>query len=106
MALTTKLNTVLLVSINQAIIEATRSILDKEENLLLINRAITSNNLFDTIGETQPNVILLDFLFQTNPFVLVDKIVSRFPKSVVVAILSETEAINLDRVVLSGARAF
>jgi len=106
MIATTGLKSILLISTSQTVIEATRAILEIQANLHLIDRTITPNNLFNTLVESQPDVILLDFQFQSNPFVLVDKIVSRFPMSVVVAILSESEAVSLDRVVLSGARAF
>ncbi|MFU8827255.1 MAG: AAA family ATPase, partial [Brevefilum sp.] len=48
----------------------------------------------------------LDFAFQKQPFNLLDKLTAEFPKTAVVAILSEVEMNQSDRVVLSGARAF
>ncbi|MDY6867974.1 MAG: AAA family ATPase [Chloroflexota bacterium] len=51
-------------------------------------------------------MILFDFTFHAQPFDLVDKIISSSPKSAVIAILWESKNIDLDRVVLSGARAF
>ena len=65
-----------------------------------------TNDLITVISQSKPDVILLDFGFQQHPFYLVDKIASDFPKSAIVALLSESEMVNLDRVVLSGARAF
>jgi len=97
---------ILLLSKNPSIIDATRASLTQEENLNLIENEITSLNLFQIIAQVQPDVILLDFEFQTNSLDLVDNITSEYPQSAVIAILSEPDMINLDRVVLSGARAF
>ena len=97
---------ILLVSANPLIVEATREDLAEEQLLNLIDREVTPADLFSTISKAQPDVVLLDFEFQPQPFDLVDEIASRFPTSAVVAILTEAEMVNLDRVVLSGARAF
>jgi pilus assembly protein CpaE len=106
MAPTTNTTTILLVSQNPFVIESTRATLMLEETLDLFDKKVTSENLFPIIAETQPDVILLDFKFDPLPFDLVDKIASEYPMSAVVAILSESEMGNSDRVVLSGARAF
>ena len=106
MATTTQSATILLVSNNLSIIEATRSTLAKVESLSLIEKEVTSETLLPVIAETQPDVILLDFEFQHNPFDLMDKIGSEYPGCAVIAILPESEMVNSDRVVLSGARAF
>jgi pilus assembly protein CpaE len=101
-----KTTTILLVSKNPSIIEATRTALADEKALKLLEKEVTPENMINMISQTKPDIILLDFGFQHHPFYLVDKIASDFPKSAVVALLSETEMVNLDRVVLSGARAF
>ncbi len=98
--------TILLVSKNQSIIESTRTVLANESTLLLSEEEITSETLFNVITESQPDVILYDFEFHGKPFTMLDKIASEYPMSAVVAILSESQTINLDRVILSGARAF
>jgi pilus assembly protein CpaE len=98
--------TILLVSKNPSVIEATRMTLAEENDLKLIEKEVTVENLITVISQSKPDVILLDFGFQQHPFYLVDKIASDFPKSAIVALLSESEMVNLDRVVLSGARAF
>ena len=97
---------VLLVSSNLSIIEATRTTIADEEMLKLIDRGVTSEDLFQVITETQPDVILLDFEFDPHPYEIIDKIASENPLCAVVAILSESGMGNSDRVVLSGARAF
>jgi len=97
---------VLLVSNNSCIIEATRTTFANEEMLNLIDRVVTSKDLFQVIAETQPDVILVDFEFDPHPYELIDKIASENPLCPVVAILSESGMGNSDRVVLSGARAF
>ena len=104
MATPTESATILLVSKNPSVIEATRTTLAKEEILNLIEKEVTSENLFPVIIETQPDVILLDFEFQ--PFDLVDKIAYEYPMCAVIALLPESEMVNSDRVVFSGARAF
>lgn len=97
---------VLLVTDNQSIIKSTRMILDNTDNFQLMSKKVTSDTLFPTIVESKPNVLLLDFAFQNNPFYLVDRIVSEYNTCDVIAVLPDDESINLDRVVLSGARAF
>ncbi|QRN82386.1 AAA family ATPase [Chloroflexota bacterium] len=98
--------TILLVSKNPSVIEATRTTLAEQDELKLLEKEITQENLLSVISQLKPDVVLLDFGFQHHPFYLVDKLASDFPKSAVVALLSEAEMVNLDRVVLSGARAF
>ncbi len=106
MSPTTKSATILLVSKNLSVIDATHSTLTKEDGLNLLEKAVDSENLFAVIAETQPDVILLDFEFQHQPFELMDKIASAYPVCAVIAILPESEIASSDRVVLSGARAF
>jgi pilus assembly protein CpaE len=97
---------ILLVSKNPNIIQATRAGLAGEEGLELLEKEVTIGNLFSVIEGAKPDVILLDYQFQDKPFNLVDQVVIEYPKSAVVVILPEGEQVNLDRVVLSGARAF
>jgi pilus assembly protein CpaE len=106
MATKTDTKTILLISKNSFILEATRSKLAKVKFMNLISKEVTSENLLSIISKTQPDVILLDFEFQNQPFDLMDKIKSGSPGCAVIAILPESEVVNSDRVVLSGARAF
>jgi len=106
MATNTQSFSILLASRNQSIIEATRATLDEAENLNLVERELTPGNLFSVIEEIQPDVVLLDFNFQQTIFNLIDKIVTEYPKSALVAVISNREEVDLDLVILSGARAF
>ena len=107
MAATTDVKTILLVSKNPAIIEATRADLVKWEEFNLIDKELNFESLLPAIAETQPDVILLDFEFHQNHFFdLVDKIATEYPMCAVIVILPESEMVNSERVVLSGARAF
>jgi pilus assembly protein CpaE len=106
MSTTTESAKILLVSKNPAVIEAAERILAQEESLNLIDEKVTIENWYQIIAETKPDVILFDFTFHAQPFDLVDKIISSSTKSAVIAILWESKNIDLDRVVLSGARAF
>jgi pilus assembly protein CpaE len=97
---------ILLVSKNQAVIEAAEMILAKENTLNFIDEKVTFENWHQVIAETKPDVILFDFTFHAQPFDLVDKIISSSPRSALIAILWESKNVDLDKVVLSGARAF
>jgi pilus assembly protein CpaE len=106
MANATESARILLVSQDPAVIQSTREYLAEEDTLELAQKEVTAGNMFSVIETIVPDVILLDFNFQANPFNLVDQIVREYPKSAVIAILPEDQVVNLDRVVLSGARAF
>lgn len=106
MATMTESATILLVSKNLSIIEATRSILAKVESLNLIEKVLTSEKLLPAIAETHPDVILLDYVFQPDPFNLMDMIALAYPECAVILIMPEGDLINFDQVVLLGSRAF
>jgi pilus assembly protein CpaE len=106
MAIKKGLKMILLISKNSFIIEATRLKLANVEFLQLISKEVTSENLLTVVGETKPDVILLDFEFQFQPFELIEKIKSGYPQSAVIVILPETEMENSGQVLRSGARAF
>lgn len=97
---------ILLLSNNAALIEDTRIHLAEEPDLTLIEKEVNAGNLFQVAEQEKPGMILLDFDFQAHPLNLVDKLVEECPQCAVIAVLSEAESENLDRVVLSGARAF
>ena len=97
---------ILLVSKNLTIIEATRLILAKAESYSLIEKDVTSENLLPAIAETHPDVILLDYVFQPDPFNLMDIIALAYPECAVIIIMPEADLINFDQVVLLGSRAF
>ena len=106
MAKSTEIANILLVSKNQAVIDDTHAAFSNELFLKLVEKSVTPGNLFDVIEDTKPDVILFDFAFQQRPFYLVDKIASEYPMCGVVAVLSESQLADLDRVILAGARAF
>ena len=98
--------TILVVSKNLEIIEATRSSLANESHLQLLEQHVTTKDLFSIINKAKPDIILLDSHFQDNPMGLVENMVSNFPESAVVAVLSQDELAQSDMIILSGARAF
>jgi pilus assembly protein CpaE len=106
MAKITESKTILLVSKNPFIIESSHISLKPLEILHLLDKDVTSLNLFQIITETQPDVILFDFEFQNHPLDLLEKIAAEYPGCAVIAILPESEMVNSDRLILSGARAF
>lgn len=107
MAATSDQTTILLVSNSNAVINATRQALSQQGDYYIFEKELTAETLLPAIAETQPDIILLDYGFQSrNFFELVDKIASEYPMCAVVVILPEQEVVNSERVVLSGARAF
>jgi len=96
---------ILLVSKNSFIYEATRSTLGNVEFLSLIAKEITTSNYQAVIAETKPNVILLDYEFQNQPVDILEQITTDYPESAVIVILPESEMVNSDRMILSGAKA-
>ena len=106
MATKTEQKTILLISKNSFILEATRTIFAKVNFLHLISKEVTSDNLLAVIAKTQPDVILLDFESQNHPYDMMDKIKSEKTVCAVIAILPESEMEKSDQVILSGARAF
>jgi len=97
---------ILLISKNSFMQEAARLILTNVAFLDLITRVVTTDNLKSVISEINPDVILLDFEFQFQPFDLIEKIKLEFPKSGLVIILPESDMDKVDQVISSGARAF
>ena len=97
---------ILLVSKNRSMIESTHSILSKVESINLIEKEMTSENLLPAIAETQPDLILLDYLFQPDPFDLMDKIALAYPECALILVMPEADLINFEQVVLLGSRAF
>jgi pilus assembly protein CpaE len=91
---------------NPSVIESTRTVLEKENLLNLIEKKVTSKTLFPVIAETQPDLILLDFKLQKKPYNLVKKIVTKHPQCAVIAILPDSETVDPDQILLSGARDF
>lgn len=107
MAATSDLTTILMVSSNNSVINATRQALSQQGEYYIFDKEVTPENLLPVIAETQPDIILLDYGFQSrNFFELVDRIAFEYPMCAVVVVLPEQEVVNSERVVLSGARAF
>ena len=106
--MTTKIEpiSILLISKNPFIFEATRSTLAKVGFMNLLTKDVTVLNHMAVIAETKPDVILLDFEFQNQPVELLEQIITESPKSAVIVILSEADMEHSDRVIQSGARAF
>lgn len=107
MAATSDQTTILLVSNSNAVVSATRQVLTQQGEFYIFDKPITTENLMPAIAETQPDIILLDYGFQSHDFFdLVDKIATEYPMCAEVVILPEQEVVNSERVILSGARAF
>ncbi|MBA4383673.1 MAG: hypothetical protein C0410_02965 [Anaerolinea sp.] len=81
------------------------SIFNQKELEPLVSNSL-NEDILQSIAETSPGLILLDYEYQENLFELVDKIATEYPECGVIVILPEEEMINSERVILSGARAF
>ena len=107
MAASSDQTTILLVSNSNAVITSTRQVLAQQAEFYVFDKQVTADNIMPAIAETQPDIVLLEYGFQSrNFFELVDKIATEYPMCAVVVILPEQEVINSERVILSGARAF
>ena len=106
--MTTKIEpiSILLISKNPFIYEATRATLAKVGFMNLLTKDVTVLNHMTVVAETKPDVILLDFEFQNQAVELLEQIITESPKSAVIVILSEADMEHSDRVIQSGARAF
>ncbi|PKO01177.1 MAG: hypothetical protein CVU42_01650 [Chloroflexi bacterium HGW-Chloroflexi-4] len=71
-----------------------------------LNSSMLQDNILDFIAENSPDLVLLDFEYQENIFEVVDRIVTDYPECGVIVILPESEMLNSEKVILSGARAF
>lgn len=79
---------VLAISSNELMLELIKTSLDKENNYYFIEYQKLGGNLMEGIEQTQPNCILLDYLYQGgNPLDLIDKISLQFPEVIIVIIL-------------------
>ncbi|MFM8369723.1 MAG: response regulator, partial [Chloroflexota bacterium] len=88
-------------------LELIKTSLDKENNYYFIEYQKLGGNLMEGIEQTQPNCILLDYLYQGgNPLDLIDKISLQFPEVIIVIILPQDKITEANRAILAGARAF
>lgn len=98
---------VLAISSNELMLELIKTSLDKERNYFFIEHQNMDGDLMEGIEQSQPNCILLDYLYQAgNPLDLIDGISLRFPEIIVVIILPQDKITEANRAILAGARAF
>ena len=98
---------VLAISSNELMLELIKTSLDKENNYYFIEYQKLGGNLMEGIEQTQPNCILLDYLYQGgNPLDLIDRISLQFPEVIIVIILPQDKITEANRAILAGARAF
>jgi len=102
----TNKTTILPISENPSIINVIRTALAKEKTLDLVEKELNPENVRTAVAETQPEVVLLDYEFLTNPTDLIETIATESPKTKVVVMLSESGEPNMDQMALSGARGF
>jgi pilus assembly protein CpaE len=98
---------VLAISSNELMLDLIKTSLDKERNYFFIEYQKLDGNLMEGIEQSQPNCILLDYLYQAgNPLDLIDSISLQFPEIIVVIILPQEKITEANRAILAGARAF
>jgi len=100
------LKTILLVSKNLELIEATQATLASAESIDLIVRTGNREELAGYVTETQPKLILLDFGCDPEPITFLQEAIAAYPKIAFVPILSEAHMVNADQVMLTEARVF
>ena len=97
---------ILLVSKNPFIYEATRLSLAKVGFLNLLAKETTPVNYQQVLAEIKPDLILLDFEFQNQSVEVLKQVITDHPKSMVIVVLSEEGMQASDKVIQAGARAF
>lgn len=98
---------VLTISSDELMLELIKTALAREVNYLFIDRQEQDHDLMESIENSKPDCILLDFLTSAaNPIDLIDSISLQFPEIMVVVILPEDKIAEANRVILAGARAF
>jgi pilus assembly protein CpaE len=98
---------VLSITSNEHLGRLIRTTLETEVNYFLIGPQEFNNDLMEDIEEKQPTCILLDYLSPADNLInLVDNISLQFPEVMVVVILPEDKASEVNNVILAGARAF
>jgi pilus assembly protein CpaE len=98
---------VLAISSNELMLDLIQTSLNKERNYFFIEYQKLDGNLMEGIEQSQPNCILLDYLYQAgNPLDLIDSISLQFPEIIVVIILPQEKITEANRAILAGARAF
>lgn len=98
---------VLAISSNELMLELIKTSLDKERNYFFIDYQKLGGDLMEGIEQSQPNCILLDYLYQAgNPLDLIDSISLKFPDMILVIILPQDKITEANRAILAGARAF
>lgn len=107
MALTIEKRRILPISKSAEIIDAVKSAIDEQADMLSMEPIPDGKDLLLEIASVAPDVILLDYEYQKKGFFdLVDKITNTYPGSALIVILPESELGNTERIILSGARAF
>jgi pilus assembly protein CpaE len=94
---------ILLVSSNKSIRDLTHEIIQESDDLELIEREINSKNIFSVVDETRPNIILFDLKFQKDPHNLISEISSKHPTCALIAFHSQSEIVDTNRILESGA---
>lgn len=98
---------VLSLSENAELNSAIAAALKGEDDFLLLEKTVLSENLLTSLSKLQPDILLVDFDFnKEETYTLVDSIANQFPAIAVIPIMPESDVHLSDRVILSGARAF
>ncbi len=99
---------VLVVSKNELINQTINTAFMKETDFKLLDSSLASEGILNAIHELSPDIVLLDFEYVPSEqiFDLVDEIAMQYPKTAVVAILSEETLRFSQQVIMAGARAF
>lgn len=97
---------VFLASKDSSVIETTQQAFLEQDNLILVTQNLTPKNLPQALVDHQPDLMLLDFESEEQPFYLAYKLSSQYPMYPIVAILPKSKIEKADRVGQVGVNAY
>jgi pilus assembly protein CpaE len=90
-----------------AIQQQITSAVNSQSEFLLVDVLSTPERLAREIGAAEPDIIIIDNSLNGQPTLdMVDELAMQFPEVALIALLPENDAVQVQQVMLAGARAF
>ncbi|MGW8249717.1 MAG: AAA family ATPase [Anaerolineales bacterium] len=83
------------------------SAINSQDEFLLVDVLSTPERLAREIGAAQPDIVLMDHRLNEQPTMdMVDDLAMQFPEVALIAMLPDNDPVQIQQVMLAGARAF
>ena len=106
MANSIKVSRILTITNNDLIRDSVREIMQAVEGFEVVQTDAADDEIMEGVYNLRPEYILLDYEFDAvDQETLIDSITTQFPESVVISILSQSNVMHANSVILAGARA-